>query len=438
MSFYFSLALVIAAGVFVLRMIQIVPQQSVFVVERLGSYHETLTAGLHFLVPFIDRIAYRHSLKEFPYDVDPQVCITHDNTQVQIDGILYYQVTDPKQASYGASNYEQAIEQLAKTTLRSEVGKRDLDKLLEDRDAINKSVVAALDEASSTWGVKVLRYEIKDIVPPESVLRAMQLQITAEREKRAKIAESEGERQKEINLAEGKKQASIALSEGAMTAAINKAKGEAESVKLVAEATSEALLRVAQAVNAPGGAGAVNLKVAEQYVAAFANLAKQGNTLIVPANLGDISTLIASAMFISAASGLEERIKAFELGGVDYLSKPIQAEEVQARVSTHLALYDLRRSLERRAEERARELAATRLRLQDEQRSLVQARQALEEREALIHCLVDSNILGIMFTNHPGFRQRCLDLGADFFFDKTVNLDTLTDTVSRLAKEEVQ
>lgn len=296
MSFYFSLVLVIAAGVFVLRMIQIVPQQTVFVVERLGCYHETLTAGLHFLVPFIDRIAYRHSLKEFPYDVDPQVCITHDNTQVQIDGILYYQVTDPKQASYGASNYEQAIEQLAKTTLRSEVGKRDLDKLLEDRDAINKSVVAALDEASSTWGVKVLRYEIKDIVPPESVLRAMQLQITAEREKRAKIAESEGERQKEINLAEGKKQASIALSEGAMTAAINKAKGEAESVKLVADATSEALLRVAQAVNAPGGAGAVNLKVAEQYVAAFANLAKQGNTLIVPANLGDMSTLIASAM----------------------------------------------------------------------------------------------------------------------------------------------
>ncbi|MCX8145413.1 MAG: SPFH/Band 7/PHB domain protein [Azovibrio sp.] len=302
-GFFFSLVLGVVALVFVAKAVQVVPQQSAYVVERLGRYHETLMAGLHFLVPMIDRVAYRHSLKEVPYDVDPQVCITRDNTQVQIDGILYYQVTDPRQASYGTSDFELAIEQLAKTALRSEAGKRDLDRLLEDRETINRTVVAALDEASLTWGVKVLRYEIKDIVPPDSVLRAMQLQITAEREKRAKIAESEGERQKEINLAEGEKQAAIAMSEGEMTAAINKARGEAEAVRLVAEATADAIRQVAAAISSPGGMEAVNLKVAEQYVGAFANIAKQGTTLIVPGNMADMSSLVATALKVVKSEG---------------------------------------------------------------------------------------------------------------------------------------
>ncbi|MDR2637413.1 MAG: paraslipin [Zoogloeaceae bacterium] len=293
-TFFFVFA--IFAVIVVVKCICIVPQQTAFIIERLGRYHSTRTAGPRFIIPFFDRIAYRHSLKEIPYDVDPQVCITRDNTQVQIDGILYYQVTDPRQASYGTSNFEIAIEQLAKTALRSEAGKRELDRLLEDRETINRTVVAALDEASMTWGVKVLRYEIKDIVPPDSVLRAMQLQITAEREKRAKIAESEGERQKEINLAEGEKQAAIAISEGHMTAAINKARGEAEAVRLVAEATAEAVKVVAKAIESPGGMQAVNLKVAEQYVGAFGNIAKAGTTLIVPSNLADMSSLVATAL----------------------------------------------------------------------------------------------------------------------------------------------
>jgi regulator of protease activity HflC (stomatin/prohibitin superfamily) len=292
----FVIVLIIVALIGIFKCVCIVPQQSAYVVERFGRYYDTLTAGLRFLLPVLDRVAYRHSLKEIPYDVEPQVCITRDNTQVKIDGILYYQVTDPRQASYGTSNFEQAIEQLAKTTLRSEVGKRELDKLLEERDTINTSVVAALDEASMTWGVKVLRYEIKDIVPPDSVLRSMQLQITAEREKRAKIAESEGERQKQINLAEGERQAAIANSEGEMQAAINKAKGEAEAVRLVAQATADAVRLVAGAIEAPGGMAAVNLKVAEQYVGAFGNLAREGTTLIVPGNLADISSLVASAL----------------------------------------------------------------------------------------------------------------------------------------------
>ncbi|GHT89736.1 paraslipin [Betaproteobacteria bacterium] len=294
MQFLVVLAVVVVIAAF--RAVRIVPQQSAYVVERWGRYHDTWTAGIHLLIPFFERVAYQHSIKEIPYDVAPQVCITRDNTQVQIDGILYYQVTDPKQASYGTSSFELAIEQLAKTALRSEAGKRDLDRLLEDRETINRTVVAVLDEASLTWGVKVLRYEIKDIVPPDSVLRSMQLQITAEREKRAKIAESEGERQKEINLAEGEKQAAIAMSEGQMTATINKAKGDAESVRLVAEATADALRLVANAIKDPGGIEAVNLKVAQQYVDAFGNIAKQGNTLIIPGNLADISSLVASAL----------------------------------------------------------------------------------------------------------------------------------------------
>lgn len=296
--------LILVFGFMVLKnSIVIVPQQSIYVVERIGKYSQSLDAGLSFLIPFIDRVAYRHSLKEVPYDVAPQVCITRDNSQVQIDGILYYQVTDARMASYGTSNFEMAIEQLAKTTLRSEVGKRELDRLLEDRMAINQSVVAALDEASPSWGVKVLRYEVKDIVPPESVLRAMQMQITAEREKRALIAKSEGEREQAINVATGEKAAAIAESEGQKMAAVNRASGEAEALLLVADATAASIRKVAAAIQSDGGEQAIALKVAEQYVAAFANIAKAGNTVVVPGNLGDMSGLIASAMGIMKQQG---------------------------------------------------------------------------------------------------------------------------------------
>lgn len=280
------------------KIVKIVPQQTVFVVERFGLYQQTLTAGLHFIVPFVDKVAYTHSLKEIPMDVQPQICITKDNTQVTIDGILYYKITDPKLASYGTSDFRFAIEQLAKTSLRSEVGKRELDRLLEERQTINTAVVNAIDEASEGWGVKLLRYEVKDITPPDVVLRSMQLQITAEREKRAKIAQSEGDLQQQINRANGERQAAIAESEGNKQAVINKAMGDAESIKLVAQATAEAIQTVAQAIQSNGGEKAVELKVAEQYVNAFSNLAKQGTTLIVPADMSNMSSLIASALSI--------------------------------------------------------------------------------------------------------------------------------------------
>lgn len=289
---------VIVAVVFAWQSIKIVPQMEAWVVERLGKFHATLEPGLNIVIPFIDRVAARQSLKEVPADIPPQVCITRDNTQVQVDGVLYYQVTEPRLATYGTSNFHLAISQLAQTTLRSECGKRDLDKLLQERAEINTAVVSALDEASTNWGVKVLRYEIKDITPPQAVLQAMQAQITAEREKRAVIAQSEGKRQEEINLAEGAKQAAIAQSEGEKQAAINQAQGEAEAIRLKAQATAEAIQKVAAAIQQPGGDMAVNLKVAEQYVNAFSNLAKQGNTLIVPGNLADMSSLVASAMTI--------------------------------------------------------------------------------------------------------------------------------------------
>lgn len=293
-----TVVLALIVGMFVISAIRVVPQQSAYVVERLGRYQLTQTAGLLFLVPFIDRVAYKHSLKEVPMDVEPQVTITRDNSQVTIDGILYFQVTDAKLASYGTSNYMMAIVQLAKTTLRSEVGRRELDRLLEERATINGAVVAALDEASAAWGVKVLRYEVKDITPPEVVLRAMQLQLTAEREKRALIARSEGQRQEQINLAEGHKQAAIAQSEGAKQAVINKAQGDAQSIEMVATATATAIRRVADAISAPGGMEATQLKVAEQYVAAFANVAKTSTTVVVPADLGNMASLVTSAMSI--------------------------------------------------------------------------------------------------------------------------------------------
>lgn len=291
-----SLLIFILAVVFVGKTINVVPQQHAWVVERLGKYHATLGPGLNIVVPFIDRIAYKHVLKEIPLDVPPQVCITRDNTQLQVDGILYFQVTDPMRASYGSSNYIGAITQLAQTTLRSVIGKMELDKTFEERDHINTAIVNAIDESAANWGVKVLRYEIKDLTPPKEILHAMQAQITAEREKRALIAASEGRQQEQINIASGERQASIARSEGEKQAAINRAEGQAAAILSIATATAEALRRTAGAIREPGGLDAVNLKVAEQYVNAFSQLAKTNNSIIVPANLGDMSGLIASAM----------------------------------------------------------------------------------------------------------------------------------------------
>ena len=292
----FSVFFVLLAVVFVTQCIKVVPQQNAWVVERLGKFHSVLTPGLNIIIPFIDRVAYKHSLKEVPLDTPNQVCITKDNTQLTVDGVLFFQVTDPQRASYGTSNYIIAITQLAQTTLRSVVGRMELDKTFEERDLINKSVVTAIDEAALNWGVKVLRYEIKDLTPPAVILQAMQQQITAEREKRAVVAASEGRKLEQINLATGAKEAAIAQSEGEKQAEINKAQGQAAATLAIAQATAEALRMVAEATNAPGGMNAVNLQVAEKYVEAFSKLAKEGNTLVVPANLGDLSTLITSAM----------------------------------------------------------------------------------------------------------------------------------------------
>ena len=290
---------IIAFGiVLAIESIKVVPQQQAWVVERLGKFHAVLAPGLNGVWPFFDRIAYKHSLKEVPLDVPEQVCITKDNTQLGVDGIIYYQVTDPKLASYGSSNYIAAITQLAQTTLRSEIGKMELDKTFESRDEINRQIVAVLDEAGRTWGVKVLRYEIKNLTPPEAILRSMQAQITAEREKRALIAKSEGQRQQEINLADGEKQSAILQSEGQKTAAINKAEGDAKAITTIAAATAAAVRAISSAISEPGGMRAANLKVAELYIQAFGNLAKAGNTLIVPSNLSDVATLVSSAMTI--------------------------------------------------------------------------------------------------------------------------------------------
>ena len=291
-----SIILFMLALVFVFKTINVVPQQHAWVVERLGKYHATLGPGLNIVVPFVDRIAYKHVLKEIPLDVPPQVCITRDNTQLQVDGILYFQITDAMRASYGSSNYITAITQLAQTTLRSVIGRMELDKTFEERDHINTTVVNAIDESAANWGVKVLRYEIKDLTPPAEILHAMQAQITAERGKRALIAASEGRKQEQINIATGEREASIARSEGEKQAAINRAEGEAAAIVAIADATASALREVGAAIASPGGADAVNLKVAEQYVEAFGKLAKTNNSLIVPANLGDMSGLIATAM----------------------------------------------------------------------------------------------------------------------------------------------
>ena len=292
-----AIVLFVIAIIFVARAVKVVPQQNAWVVERLGKYHATLTPGLSFVVPFVDKVAYKHSLKEIPLDVPSQVCITRDNTQLQVDGILYFQVTDPMRASYGASNYIVAITQLAQTTLRSVIGKLELDKTFEERDIINAQVVQAIDEAALNWGVKVLRYEIKDLTPPEAILRAMQSQITAEREKRALIAASEGRRQEQINIATGEREASIARSEGEKQADINKAQGEAAAIVAVADATADAIRKVAEAIRQPGGEQAVQLRVAERAVDAFGKVAEDSTTtLVIPGNMSEVSALITSAM----------------------------------------------------------------------------------------------------------------------------------------------
>ena len=283
--------------------IKIVPQQHAWVLERLGRYHATLTPGLTIVVPFVDRVAYKHVLKEIPLEVPSQVCITRDNTQLQVDGLLYFQVTDAMKASYGSSNFIYAITQLSQTTLRSVIGKLELDKTFEERDYINHSIVTSLDKAAANWGVKVLRYEIKDLTPPKEILHAMQAQITAEREKRAVIAASEGRKQEQINIAWGAREAAIHKSEGERQAQINQAEGEASAILAVAVANAQAIEKIGAAIQTAGGMEAVNLKVAEQYVTAFGNIAKQGNTLIVPGNLSEMSSMIASALSIIKGDG---------------------------------------------------------------------------------------------------------------------------------------
>jgi regulator of protease activity HflC (stomatin/prohibitin superfamily) len=290
------LALAIVVIIVLAKTAVVVPQQSAYVVERLGKYGGTLGAGFHVLLPFLDVIRYRHSLKEIAIDIPEQVCITRDNVQVAVDGVLYLKVLNPERASYGISDYLFAISQLAQTTLRSEVGKIELDRTFEERTNINLSVVSELDKASEPWGVKVLRYEIKNITPPKDILAAMEKQMRAEREKRATVLTSEGIRDSAINTAEGEKQQVIKASEAKRQQQINEAEGQAQAILSIASATSEGIRRVAEAIQAPGGYQAVQLRVAEQYITQFGNLAKEGNSLVLPANLSDVGSMISLAM----------------------------------------------------------------------------------------------------------------------------------------------
>jgi len=297
-----SVSLILALGLAVLVIValmktaRVVPQREQFVVERLGKFSRTLDAGFHILIPFVDRVAYKHTLKEQAFDVPSQSCITKDNIAVNVDGILYMQVVDARAASYGIENYRFATSQLAQTTLRSEIGKIELDRTFEERETINAQVVNAVDKATEPWGVKILRYEIKDIVPPESVRDALEKQMRAERERRAVVAESEGERQAKINVSEGQKQETINLSEAEKLKQINEAEGRAQEILLIANATAEGLRSVADAINAPGGHDAVSLRVAEQWITEFGKLAQTNNTMIVPAQLGDVATLVSTVM----------------------------------------------------------------------------------------------------------------------------------------------
>ncbi len=294
----FLIGTIIVILVTFFKTIRIVPQRSAFIVERLGKYRTTLMAGFHVLIPFLDQVSYKHTLKEQAIDVPPQTCITQDNIAVEVDGILYLQVTDAKKASYGINNYQFASTQLAQTTMRSVIGKLQLDKTFEERETINSAIVNAVDKASDSWGVKVTRYEVKNIHPPQSIKDAMEKQMRAEREKRAVIAESEGENQAKINAAEGDKQELIARPEGEKQKRINEAEGRAAEIEKVAEATAKGIREIALAINEKGGSDAVNLRVAEQYIGEFGKLAKTSNSLIIPSNLADMSSMIASAMTV--------------------------------------------------------------------------------------------------------------------------------------------
>lgn len=304
-----NISTVIAIGIVVLVIVtlfktaRIVPQKTAFIIERLGKYATTLDAGFHILVPFLDRVAYKHSLKEVAVDVPAQTCITKDNIAVEVDGVLYMQVMDAKKASYGIEDYLFASSQLAQTTMRSEIGKLELDRTFEEREAINGAIISAVDKASDPWGVKITRYEIKNITPPQSVKDALEKQMRAEREKRAAIAESEGQRQAKINVAEGEKQQAIALSEGEKQKRINEAEGRAKEIELVAVATAEGIRKIAEAINEPGGKDAVNLRVAEQYIKEFGNLAKENNTVIIPSTLSDVAGMVGAVTSLIKTTG---------------------------------------------------------------------------------------------------------------------------------------
>ncbi len=306
MTGWVLIVLLVVVLIVIVKTAVVVPQQNAYVIERLGKYSRTLEAGLRFLVPFVDRIAYRHSLKEEAFDIPEQICITSDNVQVGVDGIIYLKIINPEKASYGISDYSFAVMQLAQTTLRSEVGKLELDRTFEARSHVNVAVVQELDKATESWGIKVLRYEIKNIQPPADVISAMEKQMRAEREKRASILQSEGDRDAKINTAEGEKQRVIKESEAQMQSQINTARGQAEAILAVAKATAEGLGMVAQSLQMPGGDMAMELRIAEQYVHEFGKLAKASNTMIVPANLSEISTMLTLAKGVMSANKAEQ------------------------------------------------------------------------------------------------------------------------------------
>lgn len=293
MEYIIPIGIVLIVIIALVKTAQVVPQRKAFVVERLGKYSRTLEAGFHILIPFLDRIAYKHSLKEVAVDVPSQMCITQDNISIEIDGVLYLQVLDAKKASYGIENYLYASTQLAQTTLRSEIGKLELDRTFEEREMINANIITALDKASEPWGLKITRYEIANITPPQSVRDALEKQMRAERERRAVIAESEGEREAKINVAEGEKQEVIKQSEAIRDKQVNEAEGKAKEIEMLATATAEGIRSIAEAIESPGGSQAVNLRIAEQYVDQFGNLAKANNTLIIPNNLSDVGGMVA-------------------------------------------------------------------------------------------------------------------------------------------------
>jgi len=301
-----SIGIVILVVVTIMKTARIVPQKNAYIVERLGKYAKTLDAGFHILIPFLDNIAYKHSLKEIALDVASQSCITRDNITVEVDGVLYFQVIDPVKASYGIEDFTYASSQLAQTTMRSEIGKLELDRTFEERENINMAIIQAVDKASDPWGVKITRYEIKNITPPQSVKDALEKQMRAEREKRAAIAESEGQRQAKINIAEGAKQQAIMESEGEKMKRINEAEGRAKEIELVALATAEGIRKIAEAIQSPGGEKAVNLRVAEQYIKEFGNLAKKNNTVIIPSNLSDIAGMVSSVTSLLKTPAVEE------------------------------------------------------------------------------------------------------------------------------------